>query len=207
MYFLSALRALAESEFGSPVIGRGIPIPLADPVRCVFLSLWVSLDPLPSCCTKLSRMYFLSALRALAESEFGSPVMGRGIPIPLADAVRCVFLSLWVSLDPLPSCCTKLSRMYFLSALRALAESEFGFPIGDYPEGRGRIPLHPHDSVTPDLSSFPTRLVKGKKGKKQKSREYPTQAEAYIFVRAGRAVAATTGNGAVVGIVDPATAA
>ena len=50
-------------------------------------------------------------------------------------------------------------------------------------------------------------LAKGKKNKKQKSRGKPAQTEANIVVATGRIAAAPIGNGADVGIVEPATAA
>lgn len=49
-------------------------------------------------------------------------------------------------------------------------------------------------------------LAKGKKDNIQKSRGYPTQAEAYNLDRGGRNAEITTGNGAVAGNIVPATA-
>ncbi|MFA7025314.1 MAG: hypothetical protein WC176_05535, partial [Candidatus Cloacimonadaceae bacterium] len=57
------------------------------------------------------------------------------------------------------------------------------------------------------LSCFSSDFAKGKKNKKQKSRGNPTNAEAYIAAAIGRTVVDPIGNGAVVGIVEPATAA
>ena len=50
-------------------------------------------------------------------------------------------------------------------------------------------------------------LAKGKKHKKQKSRGKPAEAETNIVAAIGRKVDVPKGNGAVVGIVEPATTA
>ncbi len=79
--------------------------------------------------------------------------------------------------------------------------------VGFSERAGGKIPLHPQVAVTSKLGPFALRCAKGKKDKKQKSRGNPDQAEAYIVVRVGRIAVVPIRNGAVVGIVVPATAA
>jgi len=81
-----------------------------------------------------------------------------------------------------------------------LLESLSGLSRGNNP------PAPPRDRRFIDLPLRP-KLAKGKKDKIQKSRGNPDTAEAYIAVAVGRIVAVPIGNGAVVGIVVPATAA
>ena len=75
------------------------------------------------------------------------------------------------------------------------------------PVGRGKNPpAPPRDRRFIALSLRPEICIR-QKGQKQKSRGNPDTAEAYIVVAVGRIVVVPIGNGAVVGIVVPATAA